>query len=182
MRELLDALNFAAVRHRSQRRKGREGAPYVNHLIEVANLLVAHGVTDEMVLVAAVLHDSIEDVGVSAAEIRQRFGVDVSRLVREMTDDPSLPTWQRKLQQIETASDLSPNAQNIRVADKISNLRGILISPPANWSLERKLAYYAWARRVVEGCRSAIPGLLDTFRDVHVSGSTALTLKKDLAG
>lgn len=176
-RRFLEALNFAALRHRRQRRKGREGAPYVNHLIEVAHILTAHGLSQPELLCAAVLHDSIEDAGVTLDEIRQRFGDVVAAIVLEVTDDESQPFWQRKLLQVERAPLLSAHAQNLRVADKISNLRGILMSPPANWSLERKLAYYRWAEQVVAGCERASAELLQTFGDVHATGLATLQVQ-----
>ena len=174
VRIFVEALNFAAVRHRTQRRKGRSGAPYINHLIEVAHLLTIHGEVDEEVLAAAVLHDAVEDVGVTEAELRALFGDRVADLVMCVSDDMALPTWERKLRQVEHAGSLSPEAQNIKVADKISNLRGILTSPPEYWSLERKQAYYRWAREVVRACHLANPGLLAMFDDVYASGLTCL--------
>lgn len=177
-RRLLEALNFAAVRHRHQRRKGKRGAPYVNHLIEVAHLLTTHGVVDDEILIAAVLHDVIEDTPATAAEIAQRFGARVAEIVEQVTDDETLPLWERKQRQIDTASLLTPDAQQVRVADKISNLRGILSSPPEHWSLARKLAYYAWAEQVVSRCTASLPSLRATFVDVHASGAAALALLK----
>lgn len=177
-RTFLDALNFAALRHRSQRRKGRAGAPYVNHLIEVAHILTSHGLDHTALLCAAVLHDVIEDAGVTADDLRQRFGNQVTSIVLEVTDDDEIPFWDRKLRQVQRAPQLSEDAQHLRVADKISNLRGILTSPPERWSLERKLAYYAWAEQVVEGCTRAAPSLLRTFAAVHGTGAAALQMKK----
>lgn len=179
-RLFLDALNFAALRHRWQRRKGERGAPYVNHLIEVANILASHGLDDTDMLCAAVLHDVIEDTDATADEIRQRFGPRITALVLEVTDDPRMPKWQQKLSQIDTASAMSEAAQNLRVADKISNLRGILTSPPPGWSLERKIAYYAWAERVVAECHRADESLLRTFATVHETGSAALHVKRSV--
>jgi guanosine-3',5'-bis(diphosphate) 3'-pyrophosphohydrolase len=72
--EILRALSFAAHAHRSQVRKGT-GEPYVNHLIEVAELLARVGeVSDVEVLSAAVLHDVIEDTNVLAAEVEKEYG------------------------------------------------------------------------------------------------------------
>lgn len=176
-RRFLDALNFVALRHSAQRRKGREGAPYVNHLIEVAHILTNHGVDDLEVLCAALLHDSIEDAGVTATEIRSRFGDRVLQLVLAVTDNESEPLWQRKLHQIERAPTLCADAQNLRMADKISNLRGILTSPPENWSIERKLAYFNWADKVVEGCSDGLLSLREAFFEIHQSGSLTLEVQ-----
>ncbi|MCB9519557.1 MAG: bifunctional (p)ppGpp synthetase/guanosine-3',5'-bis(diphosphate) 3'-pyrophosphohydrolase [Myxococcales bacterium] len=179
-RTFLDALNFAALRHREQRRKGEQGAPYVNHLIEVAHVLASHGVDGTDILCAAVLHDVVEDTSATAEELRRRFGNRVASIVLEVTDDARIPLWERKLVQIEAAHTLSEDAQNLRVADKISNLRGILVSPPEQWSLERKLAYYAWAQKVVDGCDRASPALRRTFADVYESGLAALHVRGTL--
>jgi len=179
-RLFLDALNFAALRHREQRRKGEQGAPYVNHLIEVAHILATHGVETTDVLCAAVLHDVVEDTSATAEDLRRRFGNRVASIVLEVTDDARLPLWKQKVAQIDSAHLLSADAQNLRVADKISNLRGILVSPPENWSTERKLAYYAWANTVVERCSRAEPALRKTFLDVYESGLAALHLRESL--
>jgi GTP diphosphokinase / guanosine-3',5'-bis(diphosphate) 3'-diphosphatase len=149
----------------------------VNHLIEVAHILANHGIDDLDLLCAALLHDSIEDAGVSAAEIRSRFGERVVQLVLAVTDSDTEPLWQRKLHQIERAPTLSPAAQNLRIADKISNLRGILTSPPENWSIERKLAYFGWADKVVEGCDLGLLSLREAFFEIHRSGSLTLEVQ-----
>jgi guanosine-3',5'-bis(diphosphate) 3'-pyrophosphohydrolase len=175
---LLDALHFAAMRHRDQRRKGERGAPYVNHLIEVAHILAQNGIEDADTLCAAVLHDAIEDVDVSEDEVRARFGDRVAELVVWLTDPPELPFAERKQRQVDVAPNMPLDAQNIRVADKISNLRGILTSPPEDWSLERKLAYFAWSERVVAECTGASSELRRMFRDIYQSGAMALEVER----
>jgi guanosine-3',5'-bis(diphosphate) 3'-pyrophosphohydrolase len=81
---LLQALAFAADRHRDQKRKGVGGSPYINHPIAVAALLADSGqVTDQALLVAAILHDTAEDTGTTFAELEARFGNGVAGLVRE---------------------------------------------------------------------------------------------------
>jgi guanosine-3',5'-bis(diphosphate) 3'-pyrophosphohydrolase len=153
---LLAALLFAARRHRDQRRKGTEGAPYVNHLIEVAEILArVGGIEDPALLQAAVLHDTLEDTDTTAEELEERFGSEVLALVREMTDDERLPKAERKRLQIVHAPNLSPGAKQIKIADKISNLRGIAQEPPSGWALQRRLDYLEWTREVVAGCRGA---------------------------
>lgn len=176
MRRFVEALNFAALRHRAHRRKGVAGTPYINHLIEVAHILSSHGLEDEVLLAAAVLHDSVEDVGVTPDELRARFGDEVTAVVLEMTDDTTLSPADRKQYQVEHAGSLSERGQNLKVADKISNLRGILTSPPTNWTRERKLSYYRWAKTVVDRCELADERLRRTFRDLHDTGLLALDL------
>lgn len=97
----LQALNFSAGKHRDQRRKDSAASPYINHPIEVACLLwTVGGVHDEAAILAAILHDTIEDTDTNPEEIRALFGDDVLGLVMEMSDDKSLPKQERKLKQI----------------------------------------------------------------------------------
>jgi GTP diphosphokinase / guanosine-3',5'-bis(diphosphate) 3'-diphosphatase len=149
---ILAAAQFAAEKHVKQRRKGRVAEPYVNHLIEVAHLVSgALSEPDANLVMAAFLHDTVEDVGVTAEELKERFGADVAALVLEVTDDKSLPQEERKQLQVEHAPHLSVRAGTIKLADKISNLRSMIVSPPADWSDERIRNYFAWAKNVVAG-------------------------------
>src|SRR5215210_7902224 len=116
-RELLRALEYAARKHRDQRRKGNHQAPYINHPIEVATLVATVGKCDDIaVLQAAILHDTIEDTDATPEEIEREFGAEVCGLVLEMTDDMSLPSPQRKLEQIDRAATLSRKAKFIKIA------------------------------------------------------------------
>ena len=108
-------------------------------------------VADTNLIIAALLHDVVEDTPTTNQEVAERFGPDVAALVAEVTDDKSLPKAERKRLQIETAPKKSKRAQSIKVADKISNLRAILHSPPTDWDQERKKEYFDWAKKVVDG-------------------------------
>lgn len=78
---LLGALAFASEKHRTQRRKDSDASPYINHPIAVATVLAAEaGVMDETVLIAAILHDTVEDTEATPAELRERFGPAVCAL------------------------------------------------------------------------------------------------------
>lgn len=155
VRRILQAARFAAEKHSRQKRKGLAKEPYINHLIEVAELIAASSETlDTNLVMAGLLHDTIEDTDATAQELEERFGSDVTGLVLEATDDKSLPKETRKALQIETAPHKSPRAQTLKLADKISNLRSILASPPAEWSRERGRQYGEWARQVVSGFTS----------------------------
>ena len=152
VREALRAAHFAAKKHSNQRRKGLAAEPYINHLIEVAELVsMALTEPDAEVIVGAFLHDTIEDTKTTREELVEHFGSDVADLVAEVTDDKSLLKAERKRLQVETAPTKSARAQAIKLADKISNMRRILFSPPADWDLQRKKEYFAWAKRVVDG-------------------------------
>jgi guanosine-3',5'-bis(diphosphate) 3'-pyrophosphohydrolase len=100
---------------------------------------------------AAFLHDTVEDTGVTAEELQERFGSDVTSLVLDVTDDKTLPKERRKQLQVESAPRKSVRAQTLKLADKISNLRAILDSPPPEWSAQRKREYFDWAQRVISG-------------------------------
>lgn len=152
VQRVLAAARFAAEKHAQQKRKGAMGEPYFNHLVEVAELIAAS--SDELdveLVMAALLHDTVEDTGVTLQELEERFGRDVASLVAEVTDDKSLPKETRKDLQVRNAHKKSERAQKLKLADKISNLRSILASPPVGWSLERKQQYFEWARQVVSG-------------------------------
>jgi guanosine-3',5'-bis(diphosphate) 3'-pyrophosphohydrolase len=156
LNKLLEAASFAAKRHSGQKRKGADGEPYINHPLEVANLLANVGkVEDYDVLIAALLHDTIEDTGTTKEEITELFGAKVCEMVLEVTDDKSLPKPARKQKQVEHAPHLSPGAKLIKLGDKISNITDILKNPPHDWSLERKREYVEWGERVVAGLRGA---------------------------
>ena len=147
---LLRAVNFAAEKHINQRRKNATQAPYINHPLGVATILSDVGVDDVSILVAAVLHDTVEDTGTSFTEIEQAFGKEVCEMVREVTDDKSLPKEQRKRLQVQNAAHKSPGARLIKIADKIHNLEDIIAHPPP-WSVERIQGYFVWSSSVVLG-------------------------------
>ena len=158
------AVAFAAEKHRDQRRKDAGASPYINHPIALANILANEGdVQDPVVLCAAVLHDTIEDTRTTVDELRMHFGPQVTAVVLEVTDDKSLEKDERKQRQIDHAPHISNEAKLIKLADKISNLRDILGTPPADWSGDRRRAYFDWATRVVAGMRGIHPGLEGEF-------------------
>jgi len=153
IQDILKAARFASLKHVCQKRKGAAADPYINHLIEVAELVsLAIAAPDANLIAAALLHDTIEDTHTSKQDLIENFGSDIADLVGEVTDDKSLPKAERKRLQIEHAPTLSARAQTIKIADKISNLRGILFTPPEDWDLRRKQEYFAWAKRVVDAC------------------------------
>lgn len=154
------ALDYAAKMHRDQRRKGGEASPYVNHLIDVSRMLwEIGGVRDQVTITAAILHDTVEDTDTSQADIEREFGTETASVVMEVTDDKSLPKEVRKRLQVEHAPKLSTRAATIKIADKISNIKDILSSPPAGWSLQRKKAYVEWGMEVVSRIRGINPAL-----------------------
>src|SRR5438552_12528491 len=157
---ILKALQSSATRHRDQRRKDVEASPYINHPIEVAELLARVGdIGDLITLQGAILHDTIEDTETTPAELEVLFGLEVRRVVEEVTDDKRLPKADRKRLQIEHAPHLSERAKQIKLADKVSNVQSVTLTPPADWSLKRRLEYFDWTEQVVAGIRGCSPPL-----------------------
>jgi guanosine-3',5'-bis(diphosphate) 3'-pyrophosphohydrolase len=158
--KIFAALNFAADKHRLQRRKGGQETPYINHPINVVELLWrVGGVRDTDVLVAGILHDTVEDTATTLEELAAHFGPRVSALVAEVSDDKSLPKPERKRLQVERAPSLSPGAKLIRLADKAFNVYDVAYTPPTHWPHQRRVDYLAWTERVVAGMRGANAGL-----------------------
>lgn len=122
---------------------------------------------DVTVLCAAVLQDTIEDTETTADELRGLFGDEVVSVVLEVTDDKLLGKAVRKQLQIEHAPHISPRAKLVKLADKISNVRDILASPPADWSPEPEQAYFDWAANAVAGPRGVHPGLEAAFDGLY---------------
>ena len=165
---LLKALAFAAHKHRDQRRKNEAASPYINHPIALANVLWQEGgVRDATVLAAALLHDTIEDTDTQPEELRAEFGDEIAEVVLEVTDDKSLPKAERKRLQVEHAGHISQAAQLVKLADKICNVRDVASEPPQDWDLERRRAYFDWARAVVDGLRGVNPRLEAAFDEAH---------------
>jgi guanosine-3',5'-bis(diphosphate) 3'-pyrophosphohydrolase len=168
IQSFIAAAAFAADRHRDQRRKGVEASPYINHPIAVANVLANEGaVSDVPTLLAALLHDTIEDTRTTADEIVAHFGAETATVVLEVTDDKTLPKEARKRQQVEHAAGISERAKLVKLADKICNLRDIASSPPTDWTLERRREYFEWAREVVDQLRDVSAPLSRLFDDAY---------------
>jgi (p)ppGpp synthase/HD superfamily hydrolase len=151
---VLRAAETAARWHVHQRRKGPAQEPYINHLLDVARLVgeATDGADTELVI-AALLHDAIEDCQVPLEMIEEGFGHDVASLVAEVTDDKSLSKDVRKQKNIDSAPNKSQRAKILKLADCTSNMRALKMTPAADWSVRRKMDYLQWARRVAEGLR-----------------------------
>jgi (p)ppGpp synthase/HD superfamily hydrolase len=159
--------------------KGAAQEPYINHLLEVASLVAqATDASDPAIIVAALLHDTVEDAGVTSEMIASQFGQHVADIVLEVTDDKSLPKDERKRLQVKHAPNKSREAKLIKLADKISNIRSIADSPAPDWSVERRLEYVEWAKRVVAGLRGVSPWLEEQFDQATERAVRALNLTR----
>jgi (p)ppGpp synthase/HD superfamily hydrolase len=163
MDRLPEAYDFAARLHSGQVRKGAAKEPYVNHVIDVAARVSKSPDADAVLILGALLHDIVEDTTGTAAEIAARFGPEVAALVLEVTDDKSLPKVERKRMQEVSAPLKSDHAKRIKLTDKASNLTALAESPPTFWDAARRVAYVAWAERVIAGCRGVDPVLEAAF-------------------
>ncbi|XP_061396372.1 guanosine-3',5'-bis(diphosphate) 3'-pyrophosphohydrolase MESH1 [Musca vetustissima] len=150
----MKCLQFAASKHRDQRRKDTNSTPYINHPINVATILSAEArVEDVTVLMVALLHDTVEDTDTTFEEIENLFGYEISSIVREVTDDKTLAKDVRKQLQIKNAAKSSQKAKLVKLADKLDNLRDLEKTLPCGWTQERRDEYFVWAKKVVDNLR-----------------------------
>lgn len=163
VRRLTKALAFAAEAHRDHRRKGARQEPYINHLIEVLDLVASVECEDMDILIAALLHDVLEDTQTSYDDVVQAFGERVAHLVRENSDDMTLPKSERQRVRLAGIGKKSREARLLKFADIISNLRSIAVSPPAGWSNDRKLGYLRSCRDLVDAGRGSNVGIERVF-------------------
>lgn len=163
------AAAFAAAAHRGQVRKGDAGAPYVNHLAEVALLVLSAAPEDAALAAAAWLHDAPEKGDTPHADISALFGDDVAALVGALTDPPGLDDAARKAHQVTIASALPPRAKLLKLADKTSNIADVATHRPRDWDDAALSAYVSWADDVAWGLVGLSPVL-----DAAWAGARAL--------
>lgn len=165
---LLKAITFAAEKHRHQRRKDPEASPYINHPIDLANVLLNEGgVSDTTALCAAILHDTLEDTQTTTEELAREFGGEICNIVLEVTDNKKLKKHKRKELQVKHGPHLSTRARLVKLADKICNLRDVATNPPTRWPVKRQIDYFDWAKAVIDNLRGANPKLEAVFDDVY---------------
>ncbi len=161
---LVDALSFAAYKHRNQRRLDHDASPYIKHPIDLVRVLsVEGGVHDPQILCAALLHDTVEDTGTTPLELLERFGAEICDLVMEASDDITLPKAERKRQQVIRAREASHGAKLIKLADKLCNIGEV----PANWEIARCQSYFDWAAEVIAQVRGTHTGLESLFDQAY---------------
>lgn len=163
--QLVSAIDFAAKKHRDQRRKDAEKTPYINHPIGVMNILSEEGKVDDIpTLMAAVLHDTVEDCECTNDEIKELYGADVAGVVAEVTDDKNLPKEERKRMQVVNAPHKSKQAKLVKLADKLYNLRDLSRCNPEGWTEERVQQYREWGAKVCTGLLGTNAALEDALK------------------
>jgi len=162
--KIFEAVNFAARKHHGQIRKDQSSSPYITHPIAVARVIwQVGGVEDDLTLISAILHDTLEDTDTTENEIKEHFGEDALLVVLEVSDDKTQGKMERKRQQVIHAPHLSEAAKLIKLSDKLVNCRDILQSPPKNWTLSRRREYIQWAADVVAEIRGTNDALESAF-------------------
>lgn len=164
---------FADKAHSGQYRKGKPGAPrvpYIEHPRAVAAILRDEaGIKDPVILQAALLHDTMEDCGVTHANLVAEFGHDVADVVAELTNPADFGPGGKAAWQAAHARKMSARAAAVKTADKTANLRDLVQSPP-DWPAERKRKYFEDARQVVQAMGTRHPVLDDLFSSTYLSG------------
>ncbi|HEC60187.1 hypothetical protein LCGC14_1021930 [marine sediment metagenome] len=162
---LIEAINFAAKAHKNQRRKGDGDSPYINHLIEVLSLLSSSAkVTDTNILIAAVLHDILEDTDTSESELIDKFGATVASYVSSVSDDKTMSLAERRDKQLKSILKASDPIKYIKLADHCSNIASI----PPNWNKQRLKEYIQWSHSVAEKCFMVSKALADIYQQRYL--------------
>jgi (p)ppGpp synthase/HD superfamily hydrolase len=137
------ALDYAHDRHAGQVRKA-DGAPFIEHPVEVAWFLYRVGAPDH-VIAAGILHDTVEKAGADVDELRARFGPATADLVAAVSEDPAIPTYARRKAALrDQVADAGPDALMVFAADKLSKVRELRTVAKVS---RRRLTHY---RRCVE--------------------------------
>lgn len=121
IRRICEAIDFAGKAHQGQCRKGTK-IPYINHPLGAAQTLLFHDCSPE-VIVAAVLHDTVEDTEVELSEIEKKFGSVVASIVRAVSEPDKKDSWEnRKQHTIESLKNAPTNVLLVALADKYNNI------------------------------------------------------------
>lgn len=174
------ALIFATEKHKNQKRKNATKDPYIVHPVEVMNLLKTAGVTNEVVLASALLHDTVEDTGTTPEELTNVFGEEVTNIVLECSDDKSLHKVERKQIQITHSQHISSKAKLVKLADKLSNVSGLLNDPPSFWSQEEIIGYVRWSWCVCQNLYGENQDLDNAMKNVFAQFNVSNVTSEEL--
>lgn len=143
------ALTYAVDKYKTLNRKN--GTPYIVHPIRITSILRAVGFSEfvqEDIMIAALLHDLLEDTNITVEEIRNQFGKKIASIVKELTK----PEQGNKEEWLRSLENVSKEARIIKMADRIDNLMDMNTSI---WSNEKQKSYVEQGRIVLEKCGSA---------------------------
>ena len=122
--QIEEAIEVAAEAHHGQYRKGTS-TPYITHPYAVGLILMDAG-CPEAVIVAGILHDTVEDTDLTLEFIRERFGDNIADIVEGCSENKALRWRARKTERIEALRTASPEVCIVTCADKLHNLRTII--------------------------------------------------------
>ena len=111
MNEVFEALRYAITKHKDQSRKSSDGKkiPYVVHPLEVCSILYECGIRGDSILVAAVLHDTLEDTDATPESLTKHFGKEVCEIVQELTDNPDLTRKEAEVRYVQLVENWKIN-------------------------------------------------------------------------
>ena len=170
LKTFAEAVEYAAVKHHGQLRKG-EDAPYIVHPLRAARLVMqaAPKLGYETAVIAAVLHDTLEDTTASHSDLVARFGAKVADVVAELTDESAGPIHDRKAAQAAKALNMSVMARIVKIADQTDNVNDVAYHPAVDWSDEKRMEYIDLSSKVVQACQAednpVITRLVSTFME-----------------
>lgn len=150
----IEAYRFAAQAHQGQTMTGSD-LPYLWHIslvsMEVMAAVAVEPCDADLAVLCAVLHDVVEDTSVTVAGLRDRFGSPIAAGVSALSKDPALPRPQRLCDSLRRIREQPREVWMVKLADRITNLQ----PPPAQWTLEKVLAYRADAILIYEQLHTA---------------------------
>ena len=165
---IFEALQFAAHKHRDQRRKDPDASPYINHPIALANILwVIGGIHDPDVICAALLHDTVEDTETTVGRAVAHFGPRSPRSCWKSRRHKDLESPSAISCRSTTAPQPLARGEAGEAGGQDRQYLDVASSPPANWPLERRREYFHWAKRVVDGLRGVDPKLEALFDEAY---------------
>ncbi len=117
------AIVFATQKHEGQKRKGTD-IPYIVHPMEVMQILTDMN-CEEAVIIAGILHDTLEDTDTTPEEIREAFGENILAIVQTESEDKSKTWKERKQRTVDELTEASTESKQVCFADKLSNIRSM---------------------------------------------------------
>lgn len=165
-------LDFAVRAHKEQKVPG-SNAPYVVHLVKVAHEVqhawaVSRDFDADLAVTCALLHDSVEDAGVTVEQLEAEFGKGVAAGVSALTKNGALPKPEQMGDSLRRLQAQPRDVQLVKLADRITNLE----EPPSYWTKEKRLAYRDEAKVILDALGSAHAGLaqrLETRRAAYLA-------------